>query len=424
MQPVFTLSAVLHQYSDDSAFLWLLRDKATQDPQYSLNDLSDLDGRIEANIDGLRIADTIGWEFCANGLEIGESGEVFTAAVLALEGDDGHRLQEVLHVAGRSGEAFRGLISALGWVSHDSVMRWMPCLLDSSSLQYRGAALAGLAIRREDLGADISTALQEEEILLNGRALRAVGELKRRDLLPLLRKHLKSENEACRFWAGWSAVLLGHKAMGESLKSFVNFSTPFAYRAIQLVPRVLGLSDSQQWLRGLAQEEITRRFALIGCGVVGDPVYIPTLIKQMNVHEHARVAGEAFSMVTGIDLAYDDLDMDQPEDFEAGPTEDPEDENVDLDPDEDLPWPNQELVQKWWDDHGREYQAGTRYLCGQPISRENCRRVLIEGYQRQRIAAAYELALLNPDEPLFEWRAPGFRQQEWLGLKKPRARAS
>jgi hypothetical protein len=65
-----------------------------------------------------------------------------------------------------------------------------------------------------------------------------------------------------------------------------------------------------------------------------------------------------------------------------------------------------------------------RYLCGQPISRENCRRVLIEGFQRQRIAAALELALLNPDEPLFEWRAPGWRQQEWLGLRKPRMRFS
>ena len=164
--------------------------------------------------------------------------------------------------------------------------------------------------------------------------------------------------------------------------------------------------------------------ALLGCGMTGDPLYIPTLIKQMEVPEQARVAGEAFSMITGIDLAYDDLDTDQPEDFEAGPTEDPEDENVDLDPDEDLPWPDQALIQQWWDDHGRNYQPGQRYLCGQPISEANCRRVLIEGFQRQRISAAYELALMNPDEPLFEWRAPGFRQQEWLGIKKPRVARS
>jgi hypothetical protein len=130
---------------------------------------------------------------------------------------------------------------------------------------------------------------------------------------------------------------------------------------------------------------------LIGCGVTGDPVYIPTLISQMAVPEYARVAGDA-------------------------------DENVDLDPDEDLPWPDPELIDRWWHEHAREYQSGVRYLCGRPISDENCRRVLREGYQRQRISAAYELALMNPDEPLFEWRAPGFRQQEWLGLRKPSRR--
>ena len=33
------------------------------------------------------------------------------------------------------------------------------------------------------------------------------------------------------------------------------------------------------------------------------------------------------------------------------------------------------------------------------------------GYQRQRAAAALELAILKPGRPLFEVRAPGWRQQ-------------
>jgi hypothetical protein len=40
--------------------------------------------------------------------------------------------------------------------------------------------------------------------------------------------------------------------------------------------------------------------------------------------------------------------------------------------------------------------------------------VLRSGYQRQRIAAALELALMRPDRPLFERRAPAFRQQALL----------
>ena len=55
-----------------------------------------------------------------------------------------------------------------------------------------------------------------------------------------------------------------------------------------------------------------------------------------------------------------------------------------------------------------------RYFLGKPLSRAHCIEVLKNGYQRQRIAAAYHLCLLNPSTPLFEWRAPAWRQQREL----------
>jgi uncharacterized protein (TIGR02270 family) len=131
----------------------------------------------------------------------------------------------------------------------------------------------------------------------------------------------------------------------------------------------------------------------------------------------ARVAGESFTMITGVDLAYDDLEGEWPEGFEAGPTEEPEDEDVEMDPDEDLPWPEPELIHEWWGKNKNNFQNGTRYLCGKPISEQQCQHVLRYGYQRQRAAAAIELAIMNPGQPLFEVRAPGFRQQKLLGIK-------
>jgi hypothetical protein len=38
-------------------------------------------------------------------------------------------------------------------------------------------------------------------------------------------------------------------------------------------------------------------------------------------------------------------------------------------------------------------------------------------YQRQRAAAAIELAMIHPGTPLFNVKTPGFRQQVVLGLK-------
>ncbi len=141
------------------------------------------------------------------------------------------------------------------------------------------------------------------------------------------------------------------------------------------------------------------------------------LIEQMSIPEHARIAGEAFTMITGADIAYENLEGDWPEGFEAGPTEEPEDEAVEMGPDEDLPWPEPELIREWLGKTKNNFQIGMRYLCGKPISEEQCQYILRYGYQRQRAAAAIESAMMNPGQPLFEVRAPGFRQQRLLGLK-------
>ena len=86
-------------------------------------------------------------------------------------------------------------------------------------------------------------------------------------------------------------------------------------------------------------------------------------------------------------------------------------------PDEDLPWPNPELISSWWSKNKGNFKNGTRYLVGKPITDEQCQHVLRYGYQRQRAAAALELAIMNPSTPLFNVCAPGFRQKQLLGLK-------
>lgn len=154
-----------------------------------------------------------------------------------------------------------------------------------------------------------------------------------------------------------------------------------------------------------------------GYGAMGDPMSVPWLIQMLKVPELARVAGESFTMITGVDIAYEDLEGEWPEGFEAGPTENAEDEDVEMDSDEDLAWPEPELIQEWWSKNKTNFRDGTRYLYGKPISEQQCQQVLRYGYQRQRAAAAIELAMMRPGQPLFEVRAPGFRQQKLLGLK-------
>src|SRR6187200_2798258 len=93
------ISLVIEQHAEEAAVLWLLRDAAVWAPHYNLSELAHLDGRVEAHIDGLRIAGEAGWEICKEALGHEEAGEVFAAAILACESGDDKRVQMVSEVA-------------------------------------------------------------------------------------------------------------------------------------------------------------------------------------------------------------------------------------------------------------------------------------------------------------------------------------
>ncbi len=413
---IAVIENIVEQHAEEAAFLWLLRDAAVQEPHYSLNDLADLDERVEAHIDGLRVAGEAGWSFCADALTQEEPGEVFAAAILAFESGQDQRIKMVLEVAVTDPELSRGLISALGWLRFDQVKEHIDQLLRSLTPELRRIGIAASAVHRQDPGSIFVDALNDEDTFLKALAIRAVGELGRIDLLPMLKNQLAAKDKDCQFWAGWSAVLLGDRGEAlEFLKTFATLESPFLESALNLTLRVMDNTSTQNWLKEMSQQPDWLRYTLIGAGVAGDPVRIPWIIEHIEVPELARVAGEAFTMITGVDIAYEDLEGEWPENFEAGPTEEPENEDVEMDPDEDLPWPEPKLIAEWWAKNKAAFRNGTRYLLGQPISLEHLQEALRKGFQRQRAAAALELAILQPGRPLFEVRAPGFRQKQILG---------
>jgi uncharacterized protein (TIGR02270 family) len=185
-------------------------------------------------------------------------------------------------------------------------------------------------------------------------------------------------------------------------------------RAFRLALQAMSLGAAHRVLQDLAQDPKQLRWLIQGSGIVGDPVYVPWLIGHMDKNETARVSGEAFSFLTGLDLALLDLERKPPEDFESGPNDDPDDPNVEMDADDGLPWPDPRKIEAWWAANGSRFQPGTRYFMGAPVTREHCIAVMKNGYQRQRILAAHYLCLLDPGTPLFNTSAPAWRQQRLL----------
>jgi uncharacterized protein (TIGR02270 family) len=275
----------------------------------------------------------------------------------------------------------------------------------------RRVGIAASALLRQDPGRPLIDAAGDADPLLAARALRALGELGKADP-GLFQKSFDAKDPEIRFWACWSAALVSpDPGAVERLKEVASKPGPRRAAAADLAVRRLVLAEASAWREKMAADPKNLRPAASLAGAIGDPAAIPWLLELLKQPPLARGAGEAFSFITGIDLEGEKLDAKKPEGFESGPTDNPEDADVAMDPDDDLPWPNPVKVAERWNAIKGTLAAGKRYLLGREIAGERAREVLRSGKQRQRAAAALELALRSPGQPLFNVAAPGFRQK-------------
>lgn len=406
------IPAIVERHAEDAAFLWLRRENAVHAPHFRLAHLVELDERVEAHVDGLRLAGEHGWRAAEAQLHFREPGEVFTAALLAFARGDAERIVRVLELAEGDPLLARATASALGW-SDEATLRGISLdwLTNAQSPALRRVGLAAYAIRRLDPGAALAGALHDPAPGLRARALRAVGQLGRSDLLGVVVEGLGDDDGECRFAAAWSATLLGSAGGIPPLVEAARAGGRRVPAAAGLAVRRMSHADARDWIADLSAAPQTARTAILAIGAFGDPGFVPWLLQAMHEPSLARVAGEAFGMIMGIDLAEEHLDGATPRGAPLGPNDDPDDHDVALHPDHDLAWPLVEVVHAYWARHEDELLRGTRYLMGRPIVPAFLTHVLAYGMQRQRAAAALELSARSPGRPLYEVRAPGFRQR-------------
>ncbi|XXT25193.1 TIGR02270 family protein [Sorangium sp. So ce429] len=405
---------VVEEHASEAAFLWSLRDGAARSPACDLGSLGRLDERLEAHLDGLRLAGEAGLHLCEKALDARDAGAFFAATVVALERADMAAVARILARGARSAPLARGVVSALGWIPFTGAARMLPELWSSacpSELRYLG--IAGAAAHRRDPGAPLLDAIASDDTRLKARALRAAGELGLSSALPALRQELDVARGPCRLWAAWSAAILGDADAVEVLWEIADAGGAGAEVAWCMAVR--GAAGATRHRRRLEHLSDAPRASLMATAALGDPVFLPWVIERMDPPETARLAGWAFSMLTGVDLAAAGLSRSlRSGPSVGGPTEDPLDDNVALDPDAGLPWPDAARARSWCEHNGAGLRPGVRHLLGRPLAAAWLEQVLRGGRQPARVAAAIELRLLRRHGPVFEVRAPAHRQRHAL----------
>jgi uncharacterized protein (TIGR02270 family) len=414
--------AVVQQHAEEAAMLRHIRSVLVRAPHVALLHLGRLDERIAAHLDGLLVAGRAGKALATAALERAGAGEVFAAAALALQARDAPALEPLIALAQALPEARRGVASALGWVSAAELQGVVQRLLGASDGTRRALGLSACRMHQVDPGPALDAALGDADPLVLAAALRTAGELGRIDLGERVRSLIGHEHPEVVLRAACAGCLLGDRNGAlRVLAVAAQDDGPASRAALSLAMAAASPAQADEMARAFShaataepESRSRRRGLLRAIGLLGDVRFVPWLIERMTEPELARLAGEAFCWITGADLARMDLETLQAPPRPEHPSDDPDDEDVSLDEDDSLPWPDAARVQAWWERQAVMRASGARLFRGEPFSAEAARRTLLEGTQRMRAHAARLACILQPGAKLFPTCAPVPRQRRWL----------
>lgn len=431
VQPALSETSQIHH--DEAELLWTLRGCVVDAHGQHLWSLLRLDDRLDAHLDGVRVAIESRIQLVPSRIEERHPGRAFVAAVLGTALGDRALLGALFEAADAMPSVRRAVASALGWSPLRAAQPMIAALIASCATDARRhLAIAACAAHRIDAGGLLEHAFASEDASLRARALRAAGELGRADLRAALESSSRDGADAAsRLWATWSLALLRSEAAARRLFAIAGEGGPSAEDAASLAARCLPVDEARSHLRELGHAEPTVRAAIVGAAALGDPAMLGDLIQRMDDPRWARLAGWAFSEITGADLHAEGIAGPRPPGFTSGPDDDPENPDVRLDPEAALPFPVAARAAAYWHARRAELPDGRRLLGGQPASVGAALTRLVHGAQPSRRGAALELALraapalsphLSPGAshrpglraPLFPLHAPARRQRRLI----------
>jgi uncharacterized protein (TIGR02270 family) len=341
--------------------------------------------------------------------------QLFAHTLLALRQQDADLMQQIFVITEAEQTAIKPVVAAFAYVNPAQLQEFVKNLLASDKQTLCEIGLRICAEHRIGKASLIATmlnkALQEEQFNVASWALRVAGKVGSFNGLHLYQDLLSHSHIAVSEASAYAAVLLGDRENGKSMLTKAALKRgSLQDEAILLSLRVNDSVVCQHLMKDLASqakaESATpheKRILLIAAGYSGDVGMVNWLFTAMEHRATARLAGVAFSMITGADLALLDLDQPPPADFEEGPNDDPDDDSIEMDADSGAAWPDVAKVKAWYAQSGLAEMKGQRLLCGQPQSIKAALDTLRNGFQNQRRVAAYDLALLDPGKPLFHW---------------------
>ena len=408
--PIFLSPVTFEWYFERIVEIWQMRHTLATARYTLFYYLCEIDNYLKPYLEYLPEPTDDFWRKVENlPVEKWKAGHLFAASFIALKTNKMQQLRKVVNVALSRSRVDQGFISAFSWIPAEVARSRIHTLLNSKFVKWRHLGVVVAMANCIDCENLLEKLVNDVDIDLSIVAIKAIGKLGYMSLMPLLIRNLRSRCEDQRFWAAWSAVLLGNRqASLDILKAFALCPMPLRQQqALQLILRVADRHEVDRWITVVAQYNHHLHTAMVNACVFDNIKWIPWLIKSLNFPERANFAGDAFTLLTGVDLINEGLMRPRI----IHPSEDPLLNSMEL---AQSFLPDIQAVQAWWDVNQDRYQKGKRYLLGQEVTLEGCLHLLNTGRQYQRHVAALELSLLKAQFPLLETQASSFQQRAWI----------
>ncbi|ATB50988.1 TIGR02270 family protein [Corallococcus macrosporus] len=409
------LEDVLEEHLDEAAFRWLQWERALEAPDFTLLDVASQEAQLAAHLHGLVLggaeaAESLLWP----ALDSGEATRITAAAYVLL--GQGHVQALLDFMAGGAPEARAAVRRAVELSAAPNLGEHLLPLLKREDVSLRAHLLEALAFRYEAPPDLLAEYFLHDEPQARMAALRASSPLREDTVRHLLPRLLESEHPGIRAAAMEAGLASGARMAWEACRQAVRACNAHSHQAMVLLA-LFGTDADTALLVDMLEGRDMRPHVLWALGFSGRLGAMEACLALLEDPLVARLAGEAFSAMTGLQL--EGLHALPPGERPEGAPLPPElQEDLDADlvpkPEDDLPWPCIGAVRYWWKEARPRFHAERRYLNGQLLEGPVLLEALTHGPMRRRHVLARELAIRGKGQHRIPTRAFSPRQRAAL----------
>lgn len=356
---------------DESAFLWKRWEADLQSLTRSLAEVvSWTEDRLQGALDGVRAAGS-GVTEVLEPVLAGDDPALLPVAAHLLAAKSAPAARTLLAAALRdaAGGRLSSLIRGVEVADLDRSFAPVTAVLSARGPEHSAALCRLKSFHRSAPGRELNEAFESKVVAHQVEALRAARYAPDETLGRCLSAGLKSAEAAVRRAAIDTGLYRRLPHVWELALQLTRERSPAAAPFLPLLAS-LGSPDEQQSVVGALREPRLQQSGLFALGFIGTPEAVETCLAGMRDPKLARMAGEAYSAITGANLVRDRLAAPEPDDAPSLPPIEADALDANLVPTAPELWPPPDLdaVRAHWGRIRSGYAAGVRHLGGRPVS--------------------------------------------------------